>query len=321
MSNQCISIRGKGHSTERCPYKAKAGESWCGHHIKQQNRVAFQAATPKNKNPLDPSDAATKVAAAWRRYIARRSGPLLWFRGESNNPTDFYTTEPVEEIPLRSFVSFVDESGKGYIMDIASAVALAVHANAAGEESLNPFNRAPLPTTFLKRLLRHKPTKASSMPTPAPSSAATTDLFRAMEDLGYYTDPAWFNDLRYVDLVRFYIELAHIWYTSAELTDADRNRIIPARSRLFAVPVRTIGSLEPAALKQTVLDTCTLFVSAATARSDRQLGAMYVIGALSLLHRGPRQAYPWMFESVAPGVTRNSGEGHIAILHPVVMSY
>lgn len=319
MSNQCISIRGKGHSTERCPYKAKAGESWCGHHIKQQNRIAFRP--QKNKNPLDYATAISKVAAAWRRYIARRSGPLLWFRGESNNPTDFYTTESVENIPLRSFISFVDETGKGYIMDIASAIALAVHANSDGEEPLNPFNRAPLPVLFLQRILRHKPAKATNITTPAPPSAATTDLFRTMEDLGYYTDPTWFNDLRYVDLVRFYIELAHIWFTSAGLTAADRARIIPTRTHLFNVPVRIVGQLSPPTLKQTVLDNCTLFVSAAAARSDRQLGAMYVIGALSLLHYGARQAYSWMFESVAPGVTRNGGDGHIAILHPAVLNY
>jgi hypothetical protein len=326
MSNQCISIRGKSQTTERCPYKAKVGESWCGHHIKQQNRVTFQQQPPtpqKNKNPLDPSNAASavKVAATWRRYIARRSGPLLWFRGESNNPTDFYTTEPVEEIPLHSFISFVDESGKGYIMDIASAVALALHANAAGEEPLNPFNRAPLPTTFLRRILRHKPAKATdSMPSASPSTV-TIDLFRIMEDLGYYTDPTWFNELRYVDLVRFYIELAHIWYTSAGLTVTDHIRIVPIQTRLFTVPVRVIGNLGPVALKQTVLDNCKLFVSSAAARSDRQLGAMYVLGALSLFHRGARQAYSWMYESVAPGVTRDGGEGRIAIIHPAALHY
>jgi hypothetical protein len=142
-----------------------------------------------------------------------------------------------------------------------------------------------------------------------------------MEDLGYYTDPVWFNDLRYVDLVRFYIELAHIWYTSAGLTDADRTRIIPTRTRLFTVSVRAIGNLGPSAIKQTVLDNCTLFVSAAMARSDRQLGVMYVIGALSLLHRGARQTYPWMYESVAPGVTRDGGEGQIVLLHPAALHY
>jgi hypothetical protein len=306
-SQQCISIRGKEKTKERCPYKSKAGESWCGHHAKQKIRVAFVA----------PGTNIARIKNAWRRYIARRAGPLLWVREESNNPTDFYTTEPVETIPLQSFVSFVDKSGKGYIMNIESAVALVLHAHSAGEEPLNPFNREPLPAIFLRRILRHKPTKDAN-PIPV---ATIIDLFRTMEDLGYYTDPTWLSDLTHVDLVRLYIELAHIWHTSAGLTVADRYRIVPIQTHLFMVPVRTIPTMDSGALKQLILDTCKLFVSSATTQSDRQLGVMYVIGALSIIHRRARQAYPWMFESVAPGVTRNGGGGQLIILHPAAMEY
>jgi hypothetical protein len=285
---------------------------------------------PRDKADLPAAAAATIIRKSWSRWLARRAGPLLWFRQESNNPADFFSADPVGEIPLGDVVSFVSE-GKGYIMDIKSAVSLIEHATKASETPENPFNRAPLPGLFLKRVLRHSAGKAKAKAAWAPLVAMTdtqklaletTDVFRMIEDLGYYTDPSWYMDLSRQQLQRLYMELADIWFHRATLSPADRLRIVPpvGGASPFSVPVHTALIMHQKALRPLVLATCKMLVSAAPARSDKQLGVMYVLGAMSIVSSGASVAYPWLNDMFSPGVTRIVGN-ELVVLHPSVLAY
>jgi len=341
---QCASIRGKAHPGDRCLSRSITGTEWCGKH--KTTQVRFVAITslgtalagqeiehvlacrsprsPLIRSPISdmPRSLATdKIRSAILRWVARRAGPLLWYREESNNHVDFFSSDPVTEIPLKEFVSFVD-AGKGYVMDIKSAVSLIDHATKNNEEVLNPFNRAILPALFLKRVKRHvKKQWANLVPmTDAQKLAlATTDVFRMIEDLGYYTDPSWFMDLDRRGLQRFYMELADIWFHRAALTQHDRMRIAPGRSP-FSVPVSTALIMQQRALQPLLLNTCRLLVSASSSRSDRQLGVMFVLGSLSLVSERTGYAYPWLVDQFSPGVTRIIGN-EIVALHPSVLGY
>jgi hypothetical protein len=362
MNPICNSIRSKTHPGERCSHRAIVGNEWCGVHGKQTHPVRFIAAaaaaaaadtiehttttgpaSPPKKEPVAirkdkisgpaPTDAqkltlVSLVRPVWNRWLARRAGPLLHFRSESNNPCDFFSADPVEEIPLRDFVSFVD-GGKGYCMDIKSAVSLLEHAVKSGDVALNPFNRSPLPTIFTSRISRHGKTahwdslavaaKGSSSTT-ASDNLSVTDTFRVMEDLGYYTDPDWFTELSRLQLQRMYLELTDIWYHRAGLSSADRNRIVPLPANPFSVPVATVMVMQQRALCPLILQTCRLLVSSAAARGDRQTGVMYVLGVLAMVSAGASDAYPWLVEMLSPGVSRIVGNT-IQLLHPGVLAY
>ena len=325
MKLQCVSIRARGHPEDRCGCKALDGEEWCGRHLRQAERVRFVEKIvhiPPTTSTKDRQEAAGKIRRAWGRWIARRAGPLLWNREEANNPFDFFSSDPVEEIPLRDFVSFVD-GGKGYIMDVKSATSLLDHAKKSGEAPVNPFNRAPLPAIFYKRLQRHGSTKKwaglEAMSEEQKFSLATTDVFRAFEDLGYYTNPQWFLDMTPANLQQLYIELADIWYHRAGLSPVDRNRIVPAENP-FSIPVPTVLVMKQKALRPLLLDVCKKLVSSASAKPDKQLGVMYVIGSMALIGSGAATAYPWLADMFSPGVTRIVG-GRLQILHPTVMAY
>jgi len=310
---------------ERCPSKPLAGGEWCGKHKGTQIRFAAPpaaaVAAAAAASPTDKRGAAIKIFQTWRRWLAHRAGPVLWFREESNNHADFFSGDLVTEIPLKEIVSFV-EAGKGYIMDIKSAVALLEHSAEAKEPALNPFNRAPLSALFLRRVALHKSKAWAPLKAMTESQIFTmgvTDVFRDIEDLGYYTDPSWFIDLGRVGLQRLYIELADIWYHRASLTAADRHRIVPT-GKPIAIPVSTALVMNLKALRHNVLLTCKMLTSAAPARSDRQLGIMYVLGALSLVSAGASTAYPWLVEMFSPGITRIIG-AELAVLHPSVLAY
>lgn len=296
--------------------------------MKQKDRIRYIEKIQHIIAPIAHADSKNTEAAtatirrAWNHWIARRAGPLLRFREESNNPFDFFSSDPVAEIPIRDFISFVDK-GKGYIMDVKSATSLLEHAKKTGEEPTNPFNRAPLPPTFHRRLALHR-TKTTwkgleGLSEEQKLSLATTDAFRAFEDLGYYTDPQWFIDLTQQQLQQLYIELADIWYHRAGLNNVDKLRIVPGKNP-FPIPVPTVLIMKQKALRPLLLDTCKMLVSTAVAKSDKQLGLMYVIGSLAIVSSGAATAYPWLVDMFSPGVSRIVG-GRLQILHPSVMAY
>ncbi len=266
--------------------------------------------------------AALRIVGAWRRHLARRAGPLLWARAESNNPYDFFSSDPIEEIPIMDFVSYVD-NGKGYSMDIKSVTSLLDHAKKSGEAPLNPFTRAPLPPLFLKRIQRHGVTAGWSTMIPLTEeqkhTLAVTDCFRNLEDLGYYTDPSWYLGLSVRQLECLYIELADIWFHRAGLSKTDQNRIVPPPARPFSISVTGVLAMREKALRPYVLGTLNTLLSA-PARADKQTAAMYILGALSLVSAESRVAYPWLLEMFAPGVTRIVGD-QIQVLHPSVLVY
>lgn len=234
------------------------------------------------------------------------------------------------EIPLRYFISYVDSDRKGYIMDSRSVISLIDHATKSGAgEVTNPFNRAPFPALFLRRLSRQGYTPPQETLKPVTAEQAfqleVTDTFRAFEDLGYYTDPGWFLSLSRPQLQQLYMELADIWYHRAMLSSADRSRIVP-EDRPLPVPVSTVLVMTHKALQRTAIKACRLLVTSAAARSDRQLGAMYVLGALSLVSAGAGFAYSWLVEMFSPGVTRLlthpvTGVQTVQVSHPMVLSY
>jgi hypothetical protein len=267
--------------------------------------------------------AAAVIRSTWSRWLLKRAGPLFHAKEESNNPYDFFSSDPVAEIPMRYFISFVDPAtAKGYCMDTRSVTALLQHAVTNKEEPLNPFNRATLPPLFLRRLKRHnlvtvwEPLKATTEAQAV--TMAVSDVFRVMEDLGYYTNPDWFLSLSRQGLQRFYIELADIWYHRASLSSSDRARISPKRP--FSVPVTTALVMQQKALRPLLLDTCRLLVTGAEAKADRQLGVMYIMGALSIVSAGAATANPWIFEMFSPGVTALNGN-QIMVAHQVVLTY
>jgi len=275
----------------------------------------------KERSPEEKATASILIHRTWTKWLSKRAGPLLHAKTDSNNPFDFFSSDPIEEIPLRYFISFVD-GAKGYCMDTRSVTALLGHAAANKEEPLNPFNRAPLPTLFRDRLKRHKIVDVWA-PLVAVSeeqkiSMAANDVFRVIEDLGYYTNPTWFLELSRQGLQRFYIELADIWFHRAGLQSSERARIAPVKP--FPIPVTTALVMQQRALRPLLLETCRLLVTGAAAKSDRQLGVMYIMGALSIISGAAAAANPWIYEMFSPGVTQINGL-QILVAHPAVLHY
>jgi len=331
----CASVRAKNQTYHRCSAKAQLGSEWCGKHKTSQQRfvqviVPIEVETiehiPRSHSRSDLITAVLKIQKTWRTWLSHRCGPLLRFKAEATNPFDFFSSDPIEEIKIGEFISFVD-SGKGYVMDIKSVSSLLEHAQKNGEVPANPFNRNPLPALFLRRYQRHIGKKAPSLWSNLQAASETqkhelaaTDIFRSLEDLGNYTNPEWFLGLSAIGLQRLYIELADIWYHRASLSHIDRARIVPLPHKAFKMPVTTVLIMGAKALKPLLIETCKLLVTAAPSKGDRQLGGMYILGALALVSDGAGAAFPWLLEMFSPGVSRViNGKLHLA--HQSVLAY
>lgn len=314
----CSSVRSIKNRDQQCTAKVVMGE-WCGKHKTSQIRFI-----PVQRP--DPVKAVNKIKKAWSSWLARRCGPLLHYKSESNNPFDFFSSDPIEEIPLKDFISFVD-TGKGYIMDIKSVASLLEHTTKTAEEPTNPFNRNLLTPVFLRRIIRHngkhKPEVWVSLEGVSEAqkhALAVTDIFRGLEDLGNYTNPDWFIGLSPINLQRLYIELADIWYHRASLSSSDRTRIVPTPAKVFKFPVTTVLIMRPRALKPLLVETCKTLITSAVTKGDRQLGGMYILGALTLVSDDAASAFPWLLEMFSPGVT-HVVNGQLMLAHTSVLAY
>jgi len=75
------------------------------------------------------------------RYSYKLRGPAFHNRQLCVNETEFYTLDPISEIPDESFFSFVDSRNYVYGFDICSIISLITKS----EKPINPYNREAFP--------------------------------------------------------------------------------------------------------------------------------------------------------------------------------
>jgi hypothetical protein len=316
----CKNVRSRRHPDQKCSNPALYGE-YCGLHYKHPNpfksktRLSIDE-TPINSIiiPMNSNIPVIKLQKWWRFWgrllLYRRQGPAKWYRDVSVNPTDFYSMEDICTLSGEYIFSFVENDKCAYTFDIRSFATL-LEKNAQPE---NPYTRATLSPkiitkakTFI-RWLRKKGVDTRWAPIEPESpdlrfKLKVTDLFQKIDELNYYTNPEWFMTLSIDNLRCFYVELYDIWFHRAELNQEMRRTIIPLPAHPFKYPINEIvanNSLE--FLRKINMDMIRMFITAASERSDRILGAMYIVTVMTLVNRDCRQMYPWLYESATPGI-------------------
>lgn len=97
-----------------------------------------------------------KIQAIARRYLVTKylkyKGPALKNRSLCVNETDFYTLEPINEIPIEDFYSYKDEQGFIYGFQLDSLITMYIKQNKTN--LMNPYNRTVIPTNQLNDIIR-----------------------------------------------------------------------------------------------------------------------------------------------------------------------
>jgi len=263
--------------------------------------------------PMDACAPVVKLQRWWRFWSGfrgyRRQGPAKAYRTVSVNHTDFFSMEDVCTLSGEYIFSFVQDKCV-YTFDVRSLATL-LEKEEAPE---NPYTRAPLTGRVLekaKSFIRWSRKKgvdtrwAQSEPE-SPDlrfKLKVTDLFQKIDELNYYTKPDWFLDLTVDNLRCFYVELHDIWFHRAELSADMRRIIIPPPAHPFKYNINEIVAQRSIDfLRKANMDLIRMFIGAAAERTDRILGAMYVVTVLTLVNRECREMYPWLYESATPGI-------------------
>jgi len=239
-----------------------------------------------------------------------RHGPACFIRTLATNTTDLVSCEEIATIKQSYLFSYRDPIDLHiYAFDIRSIHGLLHHAKIEAAAPFNPYTRAAIPTSIIamcERLQRWCERYKVSVewapltpPTPEQQwNMKIVDLFHQLNELNYYSSPEWFFTMDEEDHRRFYKELYEIWTYRADLTTVQKNTIVPDYQRkLFQrSPLHVNSSLE--SMQKLNRYTIKVLLCSATDRTDRILGAMYVITAFTIINEEARTAYPWLYESV-----------------------
>lgn len=249
-----------------------------------------------------------------RGYLVRK---LIKLKGEgalkrSNciNDEDFYSFEKINKIPFNQFFSFKDEhDGKIYAFDIISFNSLLMNSQ---KEVLNPYTRNKITTNVILKFrdllkisncLKLKYLRCEKNEKITPNQLLknrVTNIFVKMDSLGNYTNPEWFNSLNVQQHIRFIRELYDIWSYRASLTSETKYQICPPNGNpFFHFNMISITNVDFRQLRNINLTCIENMINKGINESSQQLGALYVLSALSLVNNDVAQAMPWLYDSVA----------------------
>lgn len=250
-----------------------------------------------------------------RKFItlhSKMSGPAYKDRSICVNNTDFYSMEPMTDIPCNQFISFKDESGMVYGFDVMSLYMYYCTEMKNGHAiPLNPYNRLKLPTVLRHQMHRKVrltdilgvSCKLEEDPEPVLSMQEQDEqiLFNAFQQInshGHYSDSSWFSELNYLSIMRFMRELSDIWNYRAQILPQLKREICPPSGNPFVHADLSGITLHPDLIKHQGIQLIHTFVTSGINRDCQSLGAYYVLLALTLVSQEARAAMPWLYESV-----------------------
>lgn len=261
-----------------------------------------------------------KIQKIARGYLVRKyinyHGPGFLDRSKCVNSEDFYLMDELDKIDYTSFISFRDEiDGKIYGFHVLSLKKLILQNNTTNVQILNPYTRNPLNINVITQLTHYiKFSKMLNITITCDDEMINTKLtkkqrfnqritnvFKAMDDLGNYTDISWFTGLTTnIKHVKFIKELHDIWSYRAQLTNEVKNKISN-----FKDPFINLGIIHANMINNNydVLANVSLtliekMVYSGIDQDSRGLGALYVLTALTLVSPAAADAMPWLYNSV-----------------------
>ena len=257
-----------------------------------------------------------KIQKYVRRFLRQNYnnfiGPAIYKRSLCMNSTDFLTFENISDIPYGEFFSYkspIDNSIWGF--NIISFYNLFVKG---GKEVLNPYTRDVINIeqfNTINRIVKYnkmfkKPINivlnntVDIISTKKRIEIHSFELFQYIDELGNYTDVRWFTSLNRILLLRFIRDLIDIWEYRAQLSYLTKKEICHPYGNPFRyIDANHLHNLSYHSLQKTSLSIIEQFIKKGTTRDNCNLGASYVLCALTLVNNDAAEALPWLYQSVA----------------------
>uniref|UniRef100_A0A6C0HS32 Uncharacterized protein n=1 Tax=viral metagenome TaxID=1070528 RepID=A0A6C0HS32_9ZZZZ len=223
------------------------------------------------------------------------------------NETDFLTIEPLSDIPFKQYFAYEEKDchfSHIYGFDIVSINTL---LKTNGNNATNPYNRKKFDQNILKKF--DKLTRLSKLLdinivteikeefVVKTFEAKCLDLFQKINELGHYSNHLWFLELQKRHLIKFARDLYDIWFYRCQLTPEVQRNISPRGSPFRHINIYYLQDNTERELKEKILRIMEDFVYYGTSTDNKNLGAYYILGALTITNRNAANALPWLFET------------------------
>ena len=259
-----------------------------------------------------------KIQKIFRGIITRKyknlHGPASFNRKMCTNSSDFITMEPIEEINFHQFLSYKDADGFIYGFDLISLHNLFLKSKDI-ESVQNPYNRSLIPESVIKkiksiikfsRILKihinlHYEDDTQSLSIEKAVELRALSLFQNIDALGNYSNPQWFLSLDRMQLIKFIRELCDIWNYRSQITNETKRNICPPHGDPFRYLNMTYIHTESNIhnVKKVILEVMEKLVNNGVDKDSKSLGAIYVLGSLTLINSEAATSIPWLFQSFA----------------------
>lgn len=228
------------------------------------------------------------------------------YTNECSNSSDFYDLENIEDIKTLNRYLYIDNNNVKYIFKITSLIEYFRTGN-----TKNPYNRQKFNGSMMESI--YKITRLNNILDIIPYEEEeeekylsdydkikmkSIDLFQDINLLGNYSEFEWFLNLTRVQTYRFIRELEDIWNYRSQITDDIKKLIYPPTGNPF-INEQIDRYDDIIVLKLTSLNIINKLVNTASDDSNKSLGAIYVLSALTLVSFDAAISLPWLYESVA----------------------
>ena len=251
-----------------------------------------------------------KIQKIWRQYFIRifnkTQGPAIHNRLLCNNIEDFLTTETMKEINYYFFVSYKDTDGFIYGFNIISLFNLIKK-----KDLKNPYTRnifSPELILMVERRIHYNKLLNKTYHEINDSCRKMTiddkinELFQKIDSLGNYSQSEWLTSLNNFFLRKFILELFDIWNYRAQILNETKIVICPPFGTPFReIPMHIISStihIDILTIKKYCYTIINTLINSAEIAPNQNLGAIYVLTALTLVSSEAANALPWLFQSV-----------------------
>ena len=252
------------------------------------------------------------ISRAWRDFQIRKReriyGPGYRDKSKCKNTEDCFTLETVNDIPEKYFFSIRDVLGDIFFFDVRTFYKL--YKN----KSDNPYTRRP----FTKQTkdafkLRHEHMKVNNIDiiypeeqeylnnlTPAEKiHNRLLDVFGDIDRLNVIaggTKLEWFKYLNIIQLKKFYKVLEDVWNYRAELTESQKNEIVPGNT-MFPNSVNYVFNIQSKLeIQNIVLTEMEKLVKSSQDESHQHTGAYYILISLTEISYECAQDLPWLIQ-------------------------
>ena len=301
----CLSIKSKKNPTEKCSAKATRGD-FCARHDKSKILWSSEATHLTRRQRT----ASEKILRFWyvhgRRRLRKSMGPCTFVPANAENESDLLTLESVNAIPFTYRFSYID-SNNVWLFDIRFFVQLLHY----GSELKNPFNQTPLTQSVIgllqKRIeilrARGQPVIYVEEGELSPEqiwNQKVLDIFLKMNALGFPVNLIWFDMMTVLTHERFYTRLYNLWTYHLQLSDEQKETMVPGhavgRAPLFRWTPEVITA-DPHELKWWRKQSLGLMKAFLTRGQDpvtQNSNVIVILTALASCHRYVAEAFPWL---------------------------